>query len=133
MISIYTIAEVAGICNVTTQSINKRIRSFTEEETQKYIVNCNTTETKKKHLSEQGLEYFRAVYRVGDNFVIDGVTEIKNFKDSKSFNEVVPALLEQLRQKDIQIAERDKQINMLMEQVRDFQVLLQAQHKCLIK
>ena len=35
--------------------------------------------------------------------------------------------MEQLRQKDLQIAEKDKQIAQLMEQAKNFQVLLQAQ------
>lgn len=42
-------------------------------------------------------------------------------------NELVLSLLEQLRQKDIQIAEKDKQIAQLMEQAKNYQVLLQAQ------
>ena len=41
--------------------------------------------------------------------------------------ELVLSLLEQLRQKDIQIAEKDKQIAQLMEQAKNYQVLLQAQ------
>lgn len=45
----------------------------------------------------------------------------------ESENELVSSLLEQLRQKDIQIAEKDKQIAQLMEQAKNFQVLLQAQ------
>ena len=40
---------------------------------------------------------------------------------------LVLSLLEQLRQKDIQIAEKDKQIAQLMEQAKNYQVLLQAQ------
>ena len=42
-------------------------------------------------------------------------------------NELVLSLLEQLRQKDIQTAEKDKQIAQLMEQAKNYQVLLQAQ------
>lgn len=45
----------------------------------------------------------------------------------ESENELVLSLLEQLRQKDIQIAEKDKQIAQLMEQAKNYQVLLQAQ------
>lgn len=41
--------------------------------------------------------------------------------------ESVDRNLEQLRQKDIQIAEKDKQIAQLMEQAKNYQVLLQAQ------
>lgn len=45
----------------------------------------------------------------------------------ESENELVLSLLEQLRQKDIQIAEKDKQIAQLMEQAKNYQVLLKAQ------
>ena len=41
----------------------------------------------------------------------------------ESENELVLSLLEQLRQKDIQIAEKDKQIAQLMEQAKNYQVL----------
>lgn len=121
MISIYTITEVAEICGVSSQSINKRIRNFTEEETQKYIATLKTTETKKKQVSEQGLQYFKTVYGVVDESIEDDIPK------EKVDNEFVTALIEQLKQKDIQLAEKDKQIDMLMEQARNFQVLLQAQ------
>lgn len=48
-------------------------------------------------------------------------------KTDTSESEIVLSLLEQLRQKDLQIAEKDKQIAQLMEQAKNFQVLLQAQ------
>ena len=48
-------------------------------------------------------------------------------RQQESENELVLSLLEQLRQKDIQIAEKDKQIAQLMEQAKNYQVLLQAQ------
>lgn len=121
MISIYTITEVAEICGVSSQSINKRIRNFTEEEIQKYIVTLKPNETKKKQVSEQGLQYFKSVYGVVDESIEDDISK------EKVDNEFVTALIEQLKQKDIQLAEKDKQIDMLMEQARNFQVLLQAQ------
>lgn len=124
VIGIYTITEVAKICGVTSQALNKRIRNFTEEETQKYIVDYNAKENKKKHISEQGLQYFKLVYGVSNDSVNDSTTKVKDYDNS---NEVVTALLEQLKQKDIQLAEKDKQIDMLMEQARNYQVLLQAQ------
>lgn len=121
MISIYTITEVAEICGVSSQSINKRIRNFTEEEIKKYIVTLKPNETKKKQVSEQGLQYFKTVYGVADKSIEDDIPK------EKVNNEFVTALIEQLKQKDIQLAEKDKQIDMLMEQARNFQVLLQAQ------
>lgn len=48
-------------------------------------------------------------------------------KKDSSENEIVLSLLEQLRQKDLQIAEKVKQIAQLMEQAKNYQVLLQAQ------
>lgn len=54
-------------------------------------------------------------------------SESQQEEKQESESEFVLSLLEQLRQKDIQIAEKDKQIAQLMEQARNYQVLLQAQ------
>ena len=54
-------------------------------------------------------------------------SESQQEEKQESESELVLSLLEQLRQKDIQIAEKDKQIAQLMEQARNYQVLLQAQ------
>lgn len=116
---IFTVAEVAEICGVTSQSINKRIKNMSAEQLEKYVVFLKPNETKLKQVSKQGLLYFKSVYGVIDEPITDDTAEKENA--------VVSALIEQLKQKDIQLAEQAKQIEMLMEQAKNFQVLLQAQ------
>lgn len=127
MLYIYTVSEVAEICGVSSQSINKRIRNMSDEQLEKYIIflkpdetKLKLTETKSKQVSKEGLLYFKSVYGVIDEPIFSIDTAEKE-------NEVISSLLEQLKQKDIQLAEKDKQINMLMEQAKNFQVLLQGQ------
>lgn len=109
---IFTVAEVAEICGVTSQSINKRIKKLSAEQLEKYVVFLKPNETKLKQVSKQGLLYFKSVYGVIDEPITDDTAEKENA--------VVSALIEQLRIKDEQIA-------MLMEQNRNYQVLLQGQ------
>ena len=116
---IFTVAEVAEICGVTSQSINKRIKNMSDEQLEKYVVFLKPNETKLKQVSKQGLLYFKSVYGVIDEPITDDTAEKENA--------VVSALIEQLKQKDIQLAEQAKQIEMLMEQAKNYQVLLQGQ------
>lgn len=78
-------------------------------------------ETKLKRVSEQGLLYFKSIYAEKDE-------PIKQQND-----DVINSLLEQLKQKDIQLSEKDKQISMLMEQAKNYQVLLQGQQMLSLK
>ena len=117
---IFTVAEVAEICGVTSQSINKRIKNMSAEQLEKYVVFLKPNETKLKQVSKQGLLYFKSVYGV-----IDEPIAVEDTAEKE--NAVVSALIEQLKQKDIQLAEQAKQIEMLMEQAKNYQVLLQGQ------
>lgn len=117
---IFTVSEVAEICGVTSQSINKRIKNMSAEQLEKYVVFLKPNETKLKQVSKQGLLYFKSVYGVIDEPIAAEDTAEKE-------NAVVSALIEQLKQKDIQLAEQAKQIEMLMEQAKNYQVLLQGQ------
>ena len=117
---IFTVAEVAEICGVTSQSINKRIKKLSAEQLEKYVVFLKPNETKLKQVSKQGLLYFKSVYGV-----IDEPIAVEDTAEKE--NAVVSALIEQLKQKDIQLAEQAKQIEMLMEQAKNYQVLLQGQ------
>ena len=89
------------------------------EQLEKYVVFLKPNETKLKQVSKQGLLYFKSVYGVIDDSITDDTAEKENA--------VVSALIEQLKQKDIQLAEQAKQIEMLMEQAKNYQVLLQGQ------
>lgn len=88
------------------------------------------TSKRQMTLTEYGLKWIAEKH----NITLDGVTADaeeqteKQFEKTDTFeSEIVLSLLEQLRQKDLQIAEKDKQIAQLMEQAKNFQVLLQAQ------
>lgn len=88
------------------------------------------TSKRQMTLTEYGLKWLADKH----NITLDGVTaddeeqtEEQPEKTDTSESEIVLSLLEQLRQKDLQIAEKDKQIAQLMEQAKNFQVLLQAQ------
>lgn len=88
------------------------------------------TSKRQMTLTEYGLKWIAEKH----NITLDGVTadaeehtEKRFEKTDTSESEIVLSLLEQLRQKDLQIAEKDKQIAQLMEQAKNFQVLLQAQ------
>lgn len=88
------------------------------------------TSKRQMTLTEYGLNLLAEKH----NITLDGVfaddeerTEEQTEKTNTSESEIVLSLLEQLRQKDLQIAEKDKQIAQLMEQAKNFQVLLQAQ------
>lgn len=89
------------------------------EQLEKYVVFLKPNETKSKQVSKQGLLFFKSVYGVIDEPITEDTAEKENA--------VVSALIEQLKQKDIQLAEQAKQIEMLMEQAKNFQVLLQGQ------
>lgn len=84
-------------------------------------VKVNDKGVKVKMITEKGLEYIKNKCFSRVDYVED-----ESIKDNSN-NELVSSLLEQLQQKDIQLAEKDKQIAQLMEQAKNFQVLLQAQ------
>lgn len=82
------------------------------EQLEKYVVFLKPKETKLKQVSKQGLLYFKSVYGV----IGDPITDDTAVKE----NDVVSALIDQLKQKDIQLAEQAKQIEMLMEQAKNY-------------
>lgn len=85
-------------------------------------------------LTEYGLKWLAEKHGVPFSGSSPDGSSGRQEEKQESENELVLSLLEQLRQKDIhiaekdkQIAEKDKQIAQLMEQAKNFQVLLQAQ------
>lgn len=106
------------------------------EDVRAMSVEC-PTDVRHMSVTEYGLKWLADKH----NITLDGVssadeehTEDQTAKTDTSESEIVLSLLEQLRQKDLQIAEKDKQlsekdkqIEQLIEQGKNFQVLLQAQ------
>lgn len=88
------------------------------------------TDVRHMSVTEYGLKWLADKH----NITLDGLSSIdeeraeeQTEKTDASDNAIIVSLLEQLRQKDLQIAEKDKQIEQLIEQGKNFQVLLQAQ------
>ena len=97
--AIVTVQEMAKICGVSEQSIYKRIRQFNQEELNQFV---NFIKPRGKRITSDGVRYFKSFYGVADEPQQEEVKQI---------------LKEELRIKNEQIA-------MLMEQNRNFQVLL---------
>ena len=101
----YKVSEVAQIVGVSTAAIYKELKRVDNKFT--------TIDNGKKHVTEDGLRYFQERYRV------KGL--------SKANDDIVRSLLAQLEEKDRQIAEYQNQNTMLIEQARNFQVLLKTE------
>lgn len=67
-------------------------------------------------LTEYGLKWLAEKHGVSLSSSLHDGLDGQQEEKQESENELVLSLLEQLRQKDIQIAEKDKQIAQLMEQ-----------------
>lgn len=101
----YKVSEVAQIVGVATAAIYKELKRVDNKFT--------TIDNGKKRVTEDGLRYFQERYRV------KGL--------SKANDDIVRSLLAQLEEKDRQIAEYQNQNTMLIEQARNFQVLLKTE------
>lgn len=101
----YKVSEVAQIVGVSTAAIYKELKRVDNKFT--------TIDNGKKRVTEDGLRYFQERYRVKGR--------------SKANDDIVRSLLAQLEEKDRQIAEYQNQNTMLIEQARNFQVLLKTE------
>lgn len=121
---IYKVVEVAKILGFNERTIRRDIASMSED-VRNLSIEC-PTDVRHMSVTEYGLKWLADKH----NITLDGVyadNEEQTKETETSESEIVLSLLEQLRQKDLQIAEKDKQIAQLMEQAKNFQVLLQAQ------
>jgi transposase len=121
VVFIYSVAEIAHICGVSVQTIYKQIKSFTPEELNLYL---NQVETKFKQITPEGLQYFKSIYCISEDKDDCSDTQYNTIHDTADEN-IILLLTEQLRIKD-------KQIEVLMEQNRNFQVLLKAEQDKLL-
>ena len=101
----YKVSDVANRVCVSTAAIYKELKRVDNKFT--------TIDNGKKRVTEDGLRYFQERYRV------KGL--------SKANDDIVRSLLAQLEEKDRQIAEYQNQNTMLIEQARNFQVLLKTE------
>ena len=128
---IYKVVEVAKILGFNERTIRRDISSMSED-VRAMSVEC-PTDVRHMSVTEYGLIWLADKH----NITLDGVSsadEEQTEKTDTSDSAIIVSLLEQLRQKDLQIAEKDKQlsekdkqIEQLIEQGKNFQVLLQAQ------
>ena len=110
--------------DLSQRTIQRDIASMSEDVRQLCLV-CPTTK-RQMSLTEYGLKWVADKHNISLEAPAPEA-EQQTIKTDTSESEIVLSLLEQLRQKDLQIAEKDKQIAQLMEHVKNFQVLLQAQ------
>lgn len=132
---IYKVVEVAKILGFNERTIRRDISSMSED-VRAMSVEC-PTDVRHMSVTKYGLKWLADKHNItldrspsADEERAGEQTE----KTDTSESEIVLSLLEQLRQKDLQIAEKDKQlsakdkqIEQLIEQGKNFQVLLQAQ------
>lgn len=124
---IYKVVEVAKMLGFNERTIRRDISSMSED-VRVMSVEC-PTDVRYMSVTEYGLKWLADKHNITlDRSSADEErAEEQTEKTDTSESEIVLSLLEQLRQKDLQIAEKDKQIAQLMEQAKNFQVLLQAQ------
>lgn len=131
---IYKVVEVAKILGFNERTIRRDISSMSED-VRTMSVEC-PTDVRHMSVTEYGLKWLANKHKITLDgvFTADERAEEQTEKTDTSENDVIASLLEQLRQKDLQIAEKDKQlsakdkqIEQLIEQGKNFQVLLQAQ------
>lgn len=119
----YKVAEVAKILGFTERTIRRDIESMSED-VRTMSVECPSG-VRYMSVTEYGLKWLADKH--GKTLETPLSEEPSSSDAELPESELVLSLLEQLRQKDLQIAEKDKQIAQLMEQAKNFQVLLQAQ------
>lgn len=125
---IYKVVEVAKILGFNERTIRRDISSMSED-VRAMSVEC-PTDVRHMSVTEYGLKWLADKHNITLDRLYSAGEERAGEQTEKtdtSESEIVLSLLEQLRQKDLQIAEKDKQIAQLMEQAKNFQVLLQAQ------
>lgn len=117
----YNLEKVAKILGLSKRTIQRDVATMSLD-VRNLSLTC-PTDTRNYSLTGYGLQWLADKHGITLN--ID--EEVHTEEETTEENNLVSSLLEQLRQKDMQIAEKDKQIAQLMEQAKNFQVLLQAQ------
>ena len=117
----YNLEKVAKILGLSKRTIQRDVATMSLD-VRNLSLTC-PTDTRNYSLTGYGLQWLADKHGITLN--ID--EEVHTEEEATEENSLVSYLMEQLRQKDMQIAEKDKQIAQLMEQAKNFQVLLQAQ------
>nr|CDL66235.1 unnamed protein product [uncultured bacterium] len=117
----YNLEKVAKILGLSKRTIQRDVATMSLD-VRNLSLTC-PTDTRNYTLTEYGLQWLADKHGI----TLEADEDIHTDDSTADENSLVSSLLEQLRQKDLQIAEKDKQIAQLMEQAKNFQVLLQAQ------
>lgn len=117
----YNLEKVAKILGLSKRTIQRDVASMSFD-VRSLSLTC-PSDTRNYTLTEYGLQWLADKHGI----TLEADEDIHTAESTTDDNNLVSSLLEQLRQKDLQIAEKDKQIAQLMEQAKNFQVLLQAQ------
>lgn len=117
----YNLEKVAKILGLSKRTIQRDVATMSLD-VRNLSLTC-PTDTRNYSLTEYGLQWLADKHGI----TLEADEDIHTDDSTTDENSLVSSLLEQLRQKDLQIAEKDKQIAQLMEQAKNFQVLLQAQ------
>lgn len=117
----YNLEKVAKILGLSKRTIQRDVATMSLD-VRNLSLTC-PTDTRNYTLTEYGLQWLADKHGI----TLEADEDIHTDDSTADENSLVSSLLEQLRQKDLQIAEKDKQIAQLMEQAKNFQVLLQGQ------
>lgn len=117
----YNLEKVSKILGLSKRTIQRDVATMSLD-VRNLSLTC-PTDTRNYSLTEYGLQWLADKHGI----TLNTDEEVHTEEEVTEENSLVAYLMEQLRQKDLQIAEKDKQIAQLMEQAKNFQVLLQAQ------
>lgn len=118
----YKVAEIAEIYNVSRASVNRAIEKadLKIDFKSKFVHYAGDSKTAPKLIDESGLEYLEAELGSKED-------PIRTSDKSSESNQTLKVLIQQLEEKDKQIAEKDIQIKALQESEKDLRDLLKAQ------
>lgn len=101
----YKVSEVAKIAGVTQSAVYKAIKQMNGQ----YV----SVENGRTMITNEGLEYLQERFKAKE--------------EPEQKYDVVRALMSQLEEKDRQLAEKDRQIAQLIEQSKNYQILLKTE------
>lgn len=101
----YKVSEVAKMTGVTQSAVYKAIKQMNGQ----FV----SVENGRTMVTDEGLEYLKERFKSKEN--------------PEQQYDIVRALISQLEEKDRQLAEKDRQIAQLIEQSKNFQILLKTE------
>ena len=113
----YNLEKVSKILGLSKRTIQRDVATMSLD-VRNLSLTC-PTDTRNYSLTEYGLQWLADKHGI----TLNTDEEVHTEEEVTEENSLVAYLMEQLRQKDLQIAEKDKQIAQLMEQAKNFQVL----------